>query len=930
MRKLILTAISLLAAAFQPIAGTDVTDWYPIVTENRPFVRWWWLGSAVDSIGLTYNLEQFAGKGLGGVEITPIYGVKGNEVNDIDFLSPGWMQMLGHTIAEGDRLGLQIDMNNGTGWPFGGPEVGIEHSARKLVVEKWDAAPGKRFTAKIVPSDKRQRPVATLQSIIAVNGKKRAILTDKLNRDTILNWKAPSGEGEWTIYGIFCGRTLQKVKRAAPGGVGLVVNHYDSVAVNRYLDRFDKAFAESGCRVPDTFFNDSYEVYGADWTDNFPEEFHRDHGYSLELYMPEFLAEDKHDELRSRIVHDYRQTLGRLLQENFTNVWSRRAHALGARIRNQSHGSPANIIDLYAAVDIPECESFGQTTFNIPGLNQDGPTRPSDADPAVLKFASSAAHLTGKRLTSAETLTWLTEHFRTSLSRCKPELDQMFCSGVNHVYFHGAPYSPKGVDFPGWMFYASINMSPTNSIWRDADALFSYISRCQAFLTAGTPDNDFLLYFPIDEVWQRQGGRPYMMFEIHRMDERMPDIKGAVHEIIDAGYDSDYLSDSLLMRLKTGTEGRIVADGGAEYGAIIVPPTRTMSPSTLRQLLKLADEGATIVFAGKIPSDVAGLSDLERRRGELASLAVGLPAVDSVPSVTSRGKGRIITAPDITTALPLIGCEPETMRSEEGLSAIRRRNEAGGYNYFIANLTDRECDSWVKLGRQAVSAEIFDPLNGISGLAKTRSSRSGTTEVRLQLAPGQSLLLKTFPERHDELTPWKYIESKGSPIEFKDGWAITFLQSEPAIDGTFAIDSLAPWTELATEAAKVNFGTGRYTIEFDLPEAADADDWLLDLGDVRESAEVSVNGQPAGKAWAVPFTLRIGHLLHPGSNSLTIDVTNIQANRIADYERRGVEWRIFKDANIASVTNAKVFTFGDWPTLPAGLNSTVRLIPLKY
>lgn len=106
-------------------------DWYAPTVENRPFVRWWWHGSAVDREGLTYNLEEFAGKGLGGVEITPIYGVRGNEANDIDFLSPKWMDMLGHTIAEGDRLGLQIDMNNGTGWPFGGPGVGTRHSARQ-------------------------------------------------------------------------------------------------------------------------------------------------------------------------------------------------------------------------------------------------------------------------------------------------------------------------------------------------------------------------------------------------------------------------------------------------------------------------------------------------------------------------------------------------------------------------------------------------------------------------------------------------------------------------------------------------------------------------------------------------------------------------------------------------------------------------------
>lgn len=923
----LLSGASLHSLASTPQADTEATDWYPTTVENRPFVRWWWLGSAVDKEGLTFNLEEFARQGLGGVEITPIYGVKGNEANDIPYLSPRWMDMLSHTISEGKRLGLQTDMNNGTGWPFGGPEVGTEFSARKRVVAKWTVAPGKRISEKIVPADPKQAPVATLQAVIAVNGNRREEITSKLRSDSTLDWKAPKAKGDWTVYAIFSGRTFQKVKRAAPGGEGLVVNHYDSIAVKHYLSRFDRAFESSGCPVPDTFFNDSYEVYGSDWADNILDEFRRDHGYSLERYIPEFLDVKDSSELRSRIVRDYRHTLARMLRENFTDVWMAHAHRSGARIRNQSHGSPANIIDLYAAVDIPECESFGQTDFNIPGLNQDGPTRPSDSDPAVLKFASSAAHITGKKLTSAETLTWLTEHFRTSLSRCKPELDQMFCSGVNHVYFHGAPYSPKSAEFPGWMFYASINMSPTNSIWRDADALFSYVARCQSFLSAGVPDNDFLLYFPIEEIWQRQGGNPYLMFDIHKMHQRMPDIKRAVNEIMKAGYDADYLSDALIDRLSVDSEGHIEAAGGTSYGAIIVPPMRFMPVETLRKLLGLAESGATVVFVGSLPSDVPGLAKLESRRKKLAYLTAKLPAIGDKATATAYGKGRIITVVDFAEALNLTGVQPESMKTDHGLSIIRRRNELGGYNYFVALLNDRPLDSWVMLNHPAPAVEIFDPLTGERGLAQTHSSRQGSTEIRLQLSPGQSLLLKTFPHPVD-FKPWAYIEAKGEPIAIDRGWSISFPESEPAIEGTFATDTLTQWYALPDSIAKVNFGTGRYSVEFTLDNPEGADDWLLDLGDVRESAEVTINGIKAGKLWSVPFTMRVGRFLRPGVNRLEVDVTNLQANRIADFERRGVKWRIFKDANIASVTNAKKFSFADWPLIPSGLNSRVTLTPL--
>ncbi len=873
----ILTYITLALSAQWAVAQS-VTEWYAERVENRPFVRWWWHGSAVDSIGLTYNLEEFARKGLGGVEITPIYGVKGNEANDIPYLSDRWMDMLGHTVSEADRLGLQVDMNNGTGWPFGGPQVTPQYSARKLVTRKWTVSP--RSVLDVVLDRPDKQPDATLQRVVAISPSRSIDMIGRV-KDGHLKWKAPKGDGEWRVYAIYSGRTYQKVKRAAPGGVGLVVNHYDSIAVKHYLDRFDKAFAGREEMMPDTFFNDSYEVYGSDWSDSLLEEFYRDHGYRLELRIDDLLGDNGESDRRAALLHDYRLTLARLLEENFTRVWTAWAHSHGARIRNQSHGSPANILDLYASVDIPECESFGQTDFDIPGLNQSGPSRPSDAAPSVLKFASSAAHLAGKPLTSAETLTWLTEHFRTSLSRCKPEIDQMLCSGVNHVYFHGAPYSPKGEPFPGWLFYAAINMSPTSSVWEDAGGLFSYITRVQSFLSAGTPDNDVLLYFPYEEIITRQGGGHYLMFDIHKMDRVMPDVKGWVADIMGAGYDVDYLSDRLIDSLAVSPSGRLVSRGGNIYRAVIVPKVAHMPDATVRKLKALEDAGATVVYTS-----------------------------------------------DVKSAASALDVAPEPLR-KRGISMIRRRNEAGGHNYFLSVLRDTVIDGYVPLAVETGSVMIFDPITGKKGLAQTRLGSESATEVRLQLKPGQSVLFKTFPG-HIEAEPWCYTERRGEPVEIARGWSIEFLKSDPPIVGVFVTDTVCDWTRLPDSRAKVNSGTARYSVEVDMSDPAAADDWVLSLGDVRESARVSVNGHDAGCVWSVPMVINIGQYLRPGKNSITVDVTNLQANRIADYERRGVEWRRFKDANIASVTNAKKFSFGDWETVPSGLTSAVTLTPIYY
>ncbi|MDE5997458.1 MAG: glycosyl hydrolase family 2 [Muribaculaceae bacterium] len=896
------------SAVFFTHADDTSTDWYATTTVNKPFVRWWWQGSAVDREGLTYNLEEFARQGMGGFEITPIYGVQGNEDNDIPYLSDKWMDMLRHVTDESRRLGLQPEMNNGTGWPFGGPEVTENESAQKLIIERWNVASGKKLTAKIEPQEERQRQFATVEKVIAVNGTTRIDITDKLKKDGTLNWTAPK-DGNWEVYALFAGRTFQKVKRAAPGGEGYVVNHYDSVAVKKYLDRFDLAFTGKEDTFPKVMFNDSYEVYGSDWTKGLFEEFAKDHGYRLEQFLPEFADTENQTELRGRIVRDYRFTLARILRENFTDLWTRWAHSHGAKIRNQSHGSPANIIDLYAIVDIPECESFGRSELNIPGLHPTGDSRHSDADPAVLKFASSAAHIAGKPLVSAETLTWLTEHFHTSLSVAKPEIDQMLAAGVNHIFFHGATYSPKGVDFPGWLFYASVNMSPTNTIWKDADALFKYIARCQAFLTAGTPDSDVLLYFPIDDIWQRQDGI-YMMFDIHSMDKKMPDVKAMVGELVKAGLDPDYLSDALIADLSVAADGKIISKGGNAYKAIIVPPVNFMPIETLKALKHLKDEGGNVIFTENLPKDVPGLGNLEERRAELESLK----------------KDMATPAKDIQAAIRMTGTTPEMLRTK-GVSLLRRSNEIGGHNYFLALLDENNINGWETLAVPAESVMIFDPLTGKKGKAKTRKGPNGTTEILLQVDPGQSLLLKTFPTDIN-VEEWKYYE-KGEPIIIDKGWSITFLESQPSIEGTFETDSLTAWTNLPIEAAKINTGTGRYKVSFELPKEIDADEWLLDLGDLRESASVKVNGKDAGKVWSVPFTIEIGNYLNPGTNILEIDVTNLPANRIADYDRKGKKWKIFKDANIASVIGKKIVDYSDWETVPSGLNSEVKLNPLQ-
>ncbi len=917
------------------------TNWPEVQKEARPGTRWWWMGSSVDKENLTYNLEEYAAKGMGSVEITPIYGVQGKDELEIAHLSPEWMEMYKHVVSQTNHLDMLTDMNTGTGWPFGGPEVTIEDAATKLVTSEYLLQGGKKLTEKIEVSDEGQKPYATLNKLMAFSKDgKKLDLTARVKEDGTLDWKAP--KGEWRLIAVFNGKTLQQVKRAAPGGEGYVMDHLSATAVARYLAKFDKAFTAANAPYPHNFFNDSYEVYGGDWTPDFFEEFEKRRGYKLEEYLPEFLESErieeateadswydaepgKQRELSIRLLSDYRETIGELLLENFTRQWTGWANDRGSQTRNQAHGSPGNLIDLYATVDVPECEGFGLSHFGIKGLRTDTITRKNDSDLSMLKYASSGAHIAGKPFTSSETFTWLTEHFRTSLSQCKPELDLFFVAGVNHIFFHGSTYSPKEEAWPGWKFYATVDMSPTNTIWRDAEGMFSYITRSQSFLQYGEPDNDFLVYLPVYDMWSKPGTSRLLMFDIHGMEKRAPKFIETIHTISASGYDVDYISDNFI-RTTVCEAGKLKTTGGATYQAIIIPAVQLMPDDVFEHLLELAAQGAKIIFMENYPQDVPGFANLEQRREKLNALKAQLPAISGFHTTTASGyrKGEIITGTDYSETLAATGVIPEELKTKYGLSSIRRRNP-DGHHYFISSLQPEGADGWVTLAVNAQSAMYFDPMTGKTGKAALRHE-NGKTRVKLQLASGASIILKTFATDDVEVSEWNYWTPSGEAVVIDKGWSLSFIESDPQLPGTFEIDQLGSWTELDAREAAINKGTALYTATFDLPVSGN-NHWILDLGDVRESARIRLNGEDAGLVWAVPYRIEVGQYLKPGKNTIEVEVTNLPANRIADYDRRNVPWRKFKEINLVDL-NYKGTTYGHWDPMESGLLGEVKLIPV--
>jgi hypothetical protein len=944
MRKYILAI--LLSVIFIQIAYTQEIGkitWREITQEMKPWTRWWWQGNAVTEKDLTAALEKYKNAGLGGVEITPIYGVRGEEKHFIDFLSPAWMDKLVYTLQEAKRLDLGVDLANASGWPFGGPWINEDTACKYITSKVFQVRGGQTFSDSIYFI---QKPILRTQGQMKVNisdikepvtanknlqeyafdqiryekplplilvtayksGKKGFTESIDLTGKVIdgkLTWTAP--EGEWTICALFQGYHGKMVERAGPGGEGNVIDHFSAEALDHYLDKFNKAFKNYDISYLRCYFNDSYEVDDAsgesDWTPDFFAAFQQINHYDLRKYIPALLGLDT-KEMNSRVIYDYRMTIGELLLKNFTERWHQWAETQGKRIRNQSHGSPANVLDLYAASDIPEIE--GEDIVN-------------------LKSAPSVAHVTGKKLVSSESATWLNEHFESNWGQVKTALDKFFLAGVNHAFYHGTAYSPQDAAWPGWLFYAAVHFNPSNSLWDDFKTLNQYVARSQSFLQAGKPSNDILLYFNVADYLSDPGKSMLKHFATAIFNPFS--LKKCGDYLTENGYSWDAISDKQLQDVSCNKN--ILFSHGSSYKTILIPETNDMPAETFEKIINLAKEGASVLFIKDLPAGVPGLAGKGEATEKIKKLIKQLSFKQTGNlRIAACGKGKIIVSGEISELVAIAGIQPESFY-KQGLQSIRRLKEDGNYYYFIKNTSLTKFTGWITLQANYASAAYYNPMTGVDGYAPSKQEK-GKTALFISLQPEESFIIETFKGTYSgQLYP--FYEIAGSAVTLTH-WDIHFVKGGPMLPESTSTDKLQSWTVYGGEYEDFS-GTAEYVTT--IPPLQDKPDaWSLRLEKVNESAAVYLNGKYLGTLLNAPYEMEIPGGILQGNDTLKIVVSNLMANRIIYLDKHGIEWRKFYNTNF----NAKEsenrgedgkFTAIRWKPKDSGLSGPVTLTPLK-
>ena len=908
IRMVFLLLITGRIAVFSQTAGA--------ARESKPWTYWWWMGSAVTPEGITSQLEAFRQAGLGGVHIIPVYGVKGEEDRFIPFLSHRWMEMYQHTLTEAARLDMGVDMSTGTGWPFGGPWVRTEDASKYFSLVSFSVFANQPFSTNLYghAPDKDCR----ITAVVAVDSYKEGLdITSSVAEDGMLHWVS---DKPYVIYVMYLCPTGQQVKRAAPGGEGPVIDVFSKKAMSSYLAFFDSCFRVTQSPFPRCFYNDSYEVFRANWTENFFDEFKKRRGYDLRRFIHVFADSVTHDDRSERIWQDYHETISDLMLDNFTRTWVKWAGSHHCMTRNQAHGSPGNLLDLYAAAEIPETESFGSSRFDIPGLRYDtlfNEKQFGRPDVLYFKFASSAAHVTGKKYVSSETGTWLADHFQVALSMVKPQIDELFTAGINHIFYHGITYSEKNKPFPGNLFYASTNFGPSSHFWNELPQLNAYVTRCQQILQSTVPQNDFLLYFPVYDLWTSRGNQQCKMLTIHEATSWFDGSAfGRTARLLhEKGYCFDYISDAQIQMLVLDNFGNLLS-GKISYKALVIPPCKYMPLKTLRKIEILARKGAIIIFMDAIPVHHPGYYEAAKKEKDMAAIASYLKKLQLV-----------YVSDNILHSLSYVGILPEPL-AEKKLSFIRKK-KGDGTVYFIANLSSVFHEGEVELNIAASHSLVYyDPLHDKKGKLRFTVPSTGKIRFYLQLEPGESCFIEAnAAQSMDPEWTW-YEKTELLPVKGKK-WILSFTEGTPSIGKKIKMKQPAYWTDLCQQAKYYN-GMAVYSFTFDIPGLSSGDlPCLLELGDLRETAVIRLNNKEIGHLWCLPSRLLIpAGTLKEKENVIEIAVTNLSINRIIEMDRKNIPWKNFYDINFVNI-RYQPFDASHYSLSPSGLSGAIKIYKLK-
>jgi hypothetical protein len=750
----------------------------------------------------------------------------------------------------------------------------------------------------------------------AIRGADIIDLTDRLRADGTLDWTAPSGT--WIVLRAGWSLTGEVNHPATPEGTGLEVDKLNAEHVRAHLDAYmapvikmlGPLVGERGLRY---LLTDSWEAGQENWTEPMPAEFLHRRGYDLTRMLP-VLAGHVVDsaEKSDAFLWDFRRTLADLVAENHYGTITRFAkeHKLGyyGEATGAAWPTVADGMLAKSLTDIPMGEFWAIPFGGKPAAYQ-GVV--NDEFPADIIETRSTAHVYGKPLVAAESLTSSLPQWTSTPWTLKWVVDKYMAMGVNRLVIHTSPHQPDDTHKPGLTLGPFGQVFTRHETWGEmAKPWIDYLSRSSYMLQQGIPVADVLYFYGEGAP----SGVPYR------------DAGGALDL---PGHGFDYVNADALLRLAQVEDGQIAFPGGVRYRLLVLP--ETLDRMTLPMITKLRDMvAAGAVLVGPKPTGSPSLASDDDEVREIADSLWGQTDGRSL-TVNRFGKGRVYWRRDVPAVLAAesVARDFDYAAPDPAMDLrFTHRRLADGDLYFVTNQSDKTATvpSWFRTSGYA--PELWHAETGRSERVSF-AIKDGRTQIPLTLGAYESVfVLFRTPATAQSLT---LAPTKQRDLEtLADGWTLR-LPTGAAGDSVVKT-ATGSWTANPTPA--IRYFSGAATYERSITARGNwfgkGERLYLDLGKVGDVAEVRVNGVLAGTAWAPPYRVDVTDQLRKGRNSITITVANTWQNRFVGDLQPGATPQGW--TNVASGGGFALLGKGldaATPLTPSGLLEPVHLIAME-
>jgi hypothetical protein len=715
-------------------------------------------------------------------------------------------------------------------------------------------------------------------------------LTSKMRTDGRLDWTPPAGR--WTILRIGYSLTGARNGPASPEATGLEVDKLSRADVKAYFDHYLGLYKDTvgplmGKRGLQYIITDSWEAGVANWTDAMMAEFSRRRGYDMRPWLPVLTGRVVESaEASDRFLWDFRKTLAELTAENHYDQLTTILHERGLGRYSESHEYGRALIadgmDVKRSADVPMSAMWIE--------QPDKPNRAYDAD---VRESASVAHIYGQNLVAAESLTAYRNAWMYSPETLKSTADRMMAMGLNRFVIHTSVHQPVDDKIPGLGLGPFGQWFTRHETWAElAKPWTTYLARSCHMLQQGKFVADIAYFYGEDS-------NITALFLA-----KLPDIP--------AGYNFDFVSADALENRLSVTDGRIATATGMNYRVLALDPnSRHMSLAVLRKIRDMVRAGAVVV--GPEPIDSPSLADDQKEFCAIAGQLWG----------PGMGKGKVFSGRTIGQALDALQITPDfeyaKPQQDANLMFVHRKL-ADGEVYWVSNTNNRPEFLEAAFRVQGKAAEFWHADTGVIEPA-SYSIADGRTTVPLRLGPHDAVFV-VFRNASAAASRALPVETEAVLASLTGAWDIAF-QPDRGAPARVSLDSLGSWNDMSDPGVKYFSGTGTYTKVVQAPPG-----WFkagaklcLDLGDVKNIAEVSVNGQALGILWKAPFRVDVTSALKAGANTVEIKVTNLWVNRLIGDRQPNVTKKY--------TYTALEFYHADSPLLPSGLIGPVKIMRLE-